>query len=201
MVTPSDVRDELAVGPDALGLTDTEFDSLLQTLIDRETERVADAIDVALGTETTTESLSRPEHVDEYDLPLPDRPVQSVADVTIDTDRAGGVAVTSDDYRADETHLELLPSADRDAWPTERRSITVEWTHGYPDGDYPDVVDGAIVGLVRQAVQEIDADGVSQESIADQTVSYEVPDTVVGRHIGRAHRFDEPDYYGGANVI
>ena len=201
MVTPSDVRDELAVGPNALGLTDAEFDSLLQTLIDRETERVADAIDVALGTETTTESLSRPGHVDEYDLPLPDRPVQSVADVTIDTDRAGGVAVASDDYEVNDAHLELLPSADRDAWPTERRSITVEWTHGYPDGSEPDVVAGAIIGLVRQAVQEIDADGVESESIDGQSVTYELADAVVGRHLGRAHRFDEPDYYGGANVI
>lgn len=201
MVTPSDVRDELAVGPNALGLTDTEFETLLQTLIDRETERVADAIDVALGTETTTESLSRPAHVDEFDLPLPDRPVQSVADVTIDTDRVGGAGVASADYAVNEACLELLPSADRDAWPTERRSVTVEWTHGYADGSEPDVVAGAIIGLVRQALQEVDADGISQESIADQSVSYEVADAVVSRHLGRAHRFDEPDYYGGANII
>lgn len=201
MVTPSDVRDELAVGPDALGLTDSAFNALLQTLIDRETERVADAIDVALGTETTTEALSRPEHVDEYDLPIPDRPVQSVADVRIDTDRVTGGDVTADDYEVYDAYLELLPSADRDGWPTTRRSITVEWTHGYPDGDEPDVVVAAIIGLVRQAVKEIDADGVESESIDGQSVTYELADTVVGRHIGRAHRFDEPDYYGGANVI
>lgn len=201
MVTPSDVRDELAVGPNALGLTDAEFDALLNTLIDRETERVADAIDVALGTETVTERLERPEHVDEFDLPLPDRPVQSVVSVDIDTDRVGGDAVAAGDYRVDEAYLELEPSADRDAWPTARRSITVEWTHGYPDGAEPDVVAGAIIGLVRQAVQEVEADGVSQESIADQSVSYEVADDVVGRHLGRAHRFDEPDYYGGANIV
>ena len=201
MVTPSDVRDELAVGPDALGLTDADFDDLLQTLIDRETERVEDAIDVALTTKTTTESLSRPEHVDGPFLPLPDRPVQSVASVDIDTDRVGGASVAAEDYLVGDAALELEPGAARRSWPTGRRSITVEWTHGYPEAETPDVVAGAIIGLVRHAVQEVEADGIESESIGSQSVTYELADAVVGRHLARAKRFDEPDFYGGVGVI
>lgn len=201
MVTPADVKRELSFGSDAVGLTEAEFDTLLGDLIARETERVADEIDVALGEETVTEDLERPETVDEYDLPLPDRPVNGVASVTIDTDRVGGDPVAADDYYVEDTHLELKPTADRDAWPTERRSVSVEWTHGYADGSEPTPVTAAIIGLVRQALQEIDADGIESESIDGQSVSYELADSVVARHLGRAHRFDEPDYYGGSQVI
>jgi hypothetical protein len=201
MVTTVEVKDELAFGSDAVGLDDATFDSLISSLIARETERVQDAIDVSLGTQTVTESLARPEHVNEHDLPLPARPVQSVGSVSIDTDRVGGEAVSSDDYRVDDAYIELLPTADRDGWPTERRSVTVEWTHGYADGDEPDPINGAIIGLVRHALKEIESDGIESESIGGDSVTYEVSDAVIGRHLGRAKRFNEPDYYGGANVV
>lgn len=201
MVTPADVEAELDLTAAAVGLSATEFDELLSELIDRETERVEDEIDVVLGTVTETVPLSRPEHVPPYDLPMPDRPVQSVTGVTIDTDRADEPDVTADDYAVHDSHLELLPSADRDDWPTERRSIEVEYEHGYPDGDEPKPIRGAIIGLVRHAVQEIDSDGINSESIDGQSVDYEVAEAVLKRHLYRAKRFDEPDYYGGANVI
>ena len=60
---------------------------------------------------------------------------------------------------------------------------------------------GAIIGLVRHAVQEVDAVGFESESIGSQSVTYELADDVVGRHLGRAKRFDEPDFYGGVGVI
>lgn len=201
MVTTADVKRELSFGSDAVGLSESDFDSLISDLIARETERVADEIDVALGEETTTAELARPETVDEYDLPLPKRPVKSVASVDIDTDRVGGDPVSSDDYYVEDTHLELKPDADRTQWPTARRSITVEWTHGYATDSEPEAVAAAIVGLVRHALQEIDADGIESESIGSQSVTYELADTVIARHLSRAHRFDEPDYYGGAQVI
>ena len=202
MVTPSEVRDELAFGAEALGLADAEFDTLVGRLIERETERVADEIDVLLGTETTTARLSRPRHVDEYALPLPDRPVQSVVDVTIDTDRAGEPGVSASDYRiVDGVALELEADAGRRRWPTDRRSITVEWTHGYAEGEIPGPIQGAIVGLVRHALQEVESDGVENESIGDNSVSYELGDDVVARHLARAKQFDAPSYYGGAQVI
>jgi len=201
VIDPADVTDELAFGAEALGLSETDFDSLVQRLIDRETPRVEDAIDVSLGTEAVTGTVSRPESVHEHDLPLPSRPVQSVTSVTIDTDRVGGDPVGAEDYEVHETHLELLPSAEREAWPTERRAVGVEYTHGYPEPETPEPVRGALIGLVRQALQELESDGVESESIDGHSVTYELADTVVSRHLYRAKRFNEPDYYGGAQVV
>jgi len=202
MLAPSDVRDELAFGPEALGMADAEFDTLLEQLIDRKTERVTDEIDVALGTETATESLARPTHVDQFDLPLPNRPIQSVESISIDTERVSGDDVDVEtDVIVEETHLELAPGADRRRWPTKRRSITVEWTHGHPEGEIPEPIRGAIVGLVRHALQEIESDGIENESIGGNSVSYELGDDVVARHLARAKQFDAPSYYGGAQVI
>ena len=200
-VTPADVREELAFSDDALPDAIDDVDAFLQRLIDRETLRVGDEIDVSLGVETVTEQTSRPASVDGVFLPLDNRPVQSVTSVDIDTDRASGPAVTADDYIVEDTHLELAPEADRNRWPTERRSITVEYEHGYPDGDVPGPIEAAIIGLVRHAITEIEGDGVESESIAGQSVDYELGEDVVARHLYRAKQFDEPSFYGGTQVI
>lgn len=199
--TVSTVRSEIAVGPDALGLSEGDFDALLDRLIQRERERVADAIEVSLGTTTTTETLSRPGHVGSVHLPLPDRPVQSVDSVDIDTGRVSGPAVSPEAYIVTDTHLELLPGADRARWPTARRSIEVTWTHGYPESTIPSPVVAGIIGLVRHALTEVEGDGIESESIDGQSVDYELGEQVVARHINRAQQFDQPAFYGGANVI
>ena len=200
-VTPADVREELAYSDDALPDAIDDVDGFLQRLIDRETLRVSDEIDVSLGVETVTEQTSRPASVDGVFLPLDNRPVQSVTSVDIDTDRASGPAVTADDFIVEETHLELEPEADRNRWPTDRRSITVEYEHGYPEADVPEPIDAAIIGLVRHAITEIEGDGVDTESIAGQSVNYELGEAVVARHLYRAKQFDEPSFYGGTQVI
>ena len=200
-VTPADVREELAVSDDALPDAIDDVDGFLQRLIDRETLRVSDEIDVSLGVETVTEQTSRPASVDGVFLPLDNRPVQSVTSVDIDTDRASGPAVTADDVIVEDTHLELEPEADRNRWPTDRRSITVEYEHGYPEADVPEPIDAAIIGLVRHAITEIEGDGVDTESIAGQSVNYELGEAVVARHLYRAKQFDEPSFYGGTQVI
>ena len=200
-VTPADVRGEVAFSADAVGLDDTEFDALIADLIDRETERVEDELDVEFGVTKTTEVTSRPASVAEHLLPLSERPVQSVQSVTIDTDRVAGDGVTKEDLIVHESHLELLPAADRARWPTDRRSITVEYEAGVPDGDVEDVIGGAIIGLVRHALQEIESDGINSESVDGHSVNYEIQSDVVARHLSRAKRFDEPDFYGGTQVI
>jgi len=201
VIDAADIKDELAFGIEALGLSEDDFDSLLQRLINRETSRVKDEIDVALATTTVAETVSRRQSVDEFDLPLPRRPVQSVTSVTIDTDRVGGPAVSLDDIAIHETHLELLPSANRTVWPTERRAVEVEWTHGYPESDVPEPIRGALIGLVRHALQEVEADGVESESLDGHSVSYELGEAVVARHLARANQFDAPSYYGGSGVV
>ena len=202
VVTPAEVRDELAFDASAFVNLDSDgFDALLQRLIERETERVADALDVTVGVEATTEVTSRPRSVAEHLLPLSDRPVQAVTDVTIDTDRVAGGGVADDGFVVHETHLELLPAADRARWPTDRRSVTVEYDHGVAEDDVPEVVRGAVIGLVRSALQEIEADGLNSESIDGHNVNYELGDEVVGRHLNRARRFDEPEFYGATQIV
>lgn len=201
VIYAGDVRDELGFDERAVGLSESEFDALLSTLIERESVRVADAISVTLGVETTTEVTARPHSVPGHDLPLSNRPVQSVTSVSLDTDRVSGPTIAADDYEVHDTHLELLPGADRDQWPTTRRAVTVEYDHGYAEGDVPEPIAGAILGLVRAAVQEIEADGIESESIEGDSVSYEPRDQVVRRHISRAQQFDEPEYYDGTQVI
>lgn len=202
MVSRDAVRGELSVAPPAVGLTESEFDALLDRLITRETTRVEDAISVTLGDEQTTAETSRPRHLAGHLLPLDNRPVRSVNSVSVSTGRVGGPTVSADEIDIrDGAALELLPSARRERWPTERRSISVTYSHGYPSGQEPEPIAGAIIGLVRQAVQEIDADGIESESVSGHSVDYEMPGAVLARHLNRAKRFDEPEIYGGVNTV
>ena len=200
VVTPEDIKAELAFDETALGVGSEVFDSLLTDLIDRETARVVDEIDVELEETTTTATIARPGTVEEYDLPLPNRPVLSLESIEL-SDRVRGPSVSVDDVFVESTHLELKPEADRRWWPTDRRSITVEWTHGYPASETPEPIRGAIIGLVRHALQEIESDGIESESIGSDSVSYELGEDVVNRHLWRAKEFDAPSYYGGSMVV
>jgi hypothetical protein len=198
-LSPAQIEPELPLDADALGLSSDEFDTLLGTALDAAEDNVADMIDVALETETTTEALSRSHAAEPHDLPLPDRPIQSVASVDIDTDRVGGEPVSADDYEVHETHLELLPTADRETWPTERRAITVEWTHGY--AEVPPMVRKAVTRLVRARLRAIDEDGIESDSLLGDSISYEPEESVIARARGDALEADEPEYYGGAGIV
>jgi len=200
VVTPEDVKAELAFDETALGIDSSAFEALLTDLIGRETARIVDEIDVELEEKTATATLSRPSTVEGFDLPLPKRPVQSVVSIEL-ADRISGPSVAVDDVIVESTHLELKPDADRREWPTKRRSITVEWTHGYPADETPEPIRGAIIGLVRHALQEIESDGIESESIDGDSVTYELGENVVNRHLWRAKEFDEPSFDSGAMVI
>ena len=198
-LSPAQIAPELPLDADALGLSSDEFDQLVQTALDAAEDNVADMIDVALETETAAQTLSRSHAAEPHDLPLPERPIQSVASVEIDTDRVGGETVSSDDYEVNDTHLELLPTAERETWPTERRSITVEWTHGY--ATVPPMVRKAVTRLVRARLRAIDEDGIESDSLLGDSISYEPEEAVIARARGDALEADEPDYYGGAGVV
>lgn len=198
-LSPQQITPELPLDADALGLDSGEFETLVETAIEAAEDNVADMIDVALETETTTTTLARSHAADSHDLPLPDRPIQSVASVEIDTDRVGGESVAASDYEVHDTHLELLPTADRETWPTERRSITVEWTHGYDT--VPPMVRKAVTRLVRARLRAIDEDGIESDSLLGDSISYEPEESVIARARGDALEADEPEYYGGAGVV
>jgi len=196
---PEEVTSELPFDADAFGMTEADFNSELESYIATAAERVEDWLGVSLEPETATETLSRPSHVDDHDLPLPDRPVQQVASVTIDTDRVSGDDVDADDYWVEETHLELKPDASRDSWPTDRRSITVEWTHGLEE--LPEGVKKAIIRLVRARLRAITADGISSDTIMGDSISYEPEEIVIRRARGDAAGYEAPSYYRGAASV
>lgn len=201
-VDASTVRRELSVQPMALGLSDTEFDTLLSDLITRETERIETVLGVSLSEDEISVTTERPRHVSERHLPLAWTPIRSVSSISIDTSRAYGDDVTAADVIVTDTHLELNADAPRVSWPSTEGSITVTYTHGYPEADLPGVVEGAIIGLVRQAVQEIEADGINTESVTGDSVTYQLPETVVNRHLSRADEYIAPAYgSGGIQVI
>jgi len=202
MPTLAEIKRELPTDASTFPhLSDADFDALLDDLTDRETERVEERLDVTLGVATATVDTARPSSAGGPDLPLPQRPVQSVQSISVDTTRVGGAAVAPSDVRVEPTHLALEPAADRHTWPTERRSVTVTYDYGYPADDLPDVVDAAIIGLVRQAVVDIEAAGITRETVGGESTNYELSDDVVARHISRAAAALKLDYHNGAQVI
>lgn len=196
---PANVTSELPFEAGAFGMTDEQFQSELEEYISTAAERVETWLGVSLTTETVTQRLSRPSHVDGHDLPLPEVPVQDVISVSIDTDRVYGRDVGEDDYWVEETHLELRPGADRTSWPTDRRSVTVEWEHGY--AEVPDSAKKAIIRLVRARLRAITADGVSSDTIMGDSISYEPEEAVVLRARQDVAGFEAPSYYGGAESV
>lgn len=192
---PSDVESELPFDADAFGWTDEKFQNEIAEYTEAAADQVETWLGVPLSVQETKERLSRPSHVDGHDLPLPEMPVQDVVSVSIDTDRVYGGDVDEDDYWVEETHLELKPEADRDTWPTDRRSITVEWEYGFDE--VPKRARKAIIRLVRMRLRSITADGVESETILEDNVSYESEEVVVARARQDVAGLETPSYYGG----
>lgn len=195
----ADVKRELAFDAVALELDESDFNQLLQESIESATERVGEWVDVSLEPESATEVISRPEGVDGHLLPLPHRPARSVESIEIDTDRIGGAEVSADDVIVKETHLELPPEHDRHSWPTRRRSVAVEWTHGYEE--VPGPLMKAIVRIVRNRLQQVESDGVDSDSVFGDSISYRPPQEVLAEARAEVQEFREPSFHGGAMVI
>jgi hypothetical protein len=136
-------------------------------------------------------TFARPTHVDGHDLPLPKRPVQSVTSVEAD----GQTLTEGEDYVVHETHLELLDDAAIRTWPTGRRSITVSWSFGYEDVPAP--VEKAIIRLARNALDQIETDGVRTEG----SWTFVHPRDLKAECAAMVADYDAPSYYGGAGVL
>jgi hypothetical protein len=105
--------------------------------------------------------------------------------------------VEDDDYVVEDTHLELVaePASGIDAWPTERRSVTVEWTYGYESP--PEPVREAIIRLTRNALDQIETDGINTES----SWQYRPPAKLKRECAQMVNTYDAPSYYGGAASV
>ena len=193
------VRQELPFGADALDLDETEFEALLVERIGDAVDRIEEWVGTSLTVETVERSLSRPEAADPYDLPLPQTPVQSVESVDIDSWVADGPSVDADDYVAHDTHIELEPDADRNEWPTERRSVTVVWDYGYDE--LPGPIKKAVVRLVRLRLWQREADALESESVFGESTSFSDPAQVEADIRRDVAQVEAPSYYDGVMVI
>lgn len=194
-VTASDLQNELPFDDADLPMQDaTQFDSALNRALESASDAVEQWGETVYQTTTATESLDRPAHVPESDLPMPRRPVQSVQSVDVD-----GTALTEgDDYVVESTHLSLVadPASGVDEWPTDQQSVTVEWTHGF--SELPGPVEEAIIRLARSSLDQIETDGYSADEDGWQI---RPPAAIKSECAAMVDDYSAPSYYTGAMMV
>lgn len=181
---------------DAAGHTD--WDNVLERAIDTAERLLEDWLETTFQVTTVTESLSRPDHVDSIDLPLPDLPIDAVASVETEDD---GVLTEGTDYHVLETHLRIEEdSTTIQSWPTGFQEITVTWDYGF-DGA-PEPVREGIIRVARDAVEQIATDGLERESTGDgASYTYRPPQHVKAEVLAMTREYQAPSYYSGSMVI
>lgn len=181
-----------------LGSGNTAWDLVLTRAIDAAERLIEDWLDTKFELTTVTMSLSRPEHVDSDELPLPNLPIDSVDSVSTEDE---GALTEGDDYHVLETHLRIEEdSSVISSWPTGFQEIDVTWDYGY-DGA-PEPVREGIIRLARNAVEQISTDGLESESTGDgASYSYRPPAQLKAEVLAMVREYEAPSYYGGAMVI
>lgn len=171
-----------------------QFETALARALGSASDLVEKWGETVYQTETITESVARPAHVADVDLPLSKRPIQSVTSVSVE-----GTSLTeSDDYVVVDTHLSLIdePASDVQKWPTAPQSITVDWTYGYEE--VPGPVSEAIIRLARSSLDQIETDGYTGD---DEGWQYRTPASVKAECAALVDEFSAPSYYGGASIV
>lgn len=173
----------------------TEWDNLLLGILDRESGRIEKWANTVYEVADASATLEREDHVPNRDLPLSNRPIQSVTSVTV-----GGDAIDIANIHAAETHLVLLDDASISSWPTTFRSVDVEWTYGFES--VPGPVEDALIRLCRNALERIQTDGLNQEQIVGGGMwNYRVPSEVLGEANAVVSAHSAPSYDSGVMVI
>lgn len=192
-VTTDELRAELPFDAADFPVQDTtQFDSALSRALGAASDSVETWGETVYQTETTMTALSRPVHVPDDDLPLPKRPIQSVQSIEAD----GTALVEDDDYVVYETHLGLLDDAALREWPTDRASVSIEWTYGYES--VPEPVREAIIRLARNALDQIETDGYATD---DEGWSFRPPAAIKNECAVIVSNHDAPSYYSGAMIV
>ena len=194
-LTVNDVQEELPFDASDFPVqSSTQYDSTLDRALDAASGMVEDWTDTVFVPTTRTSTLSRPVGVAERDLPMEHRPVQSVASIMV-----GGLELESEDYRTGETYLYLLPSAPVSEWPTDNLAIDVTYTYGHDD--VPATVERAIIRLVRNAMDQIETDGMESDRTASESYTYRPPADIKRECVAMVRPHAAPSYFGGAVVI
>lgn len=201
-VTTAQVQRELPFDANDFHLLDDagftvllEGDTNTEGLLERESRRLEDWASTTWTTQQSTEALARPEHVSKLELPLPHRPIESVSSVTVNGD-----ALAEADYHVLDTYLRVADDSTAiDAWPTAFQSVEVTWTHGFTE--VPPEVVGGLIRLIRNALEQIETDGLSSESIGSASYSYRVPAAIKREVMAEVSPYAAPSYYGGVSLV
>lgn len=197
------IERELPFEPFDLGVDDettdadgnTAWDYLLMDVRDGAEARINAWTGTTFELVEETVETERPGHVPDRDLPLEATPIESVTSVTVE-----GETLAIADVIIHDTHLELDASADRDAWPTDRRSVEVTFTYGYQDP--PQAVVDAVVRLARARLDRVQSDGLESESPGDgSSVNYRAPAELQRDVRATIQDVTAPSYGGGAMYV
>lgn len=194
----AELKREIPFSAADFDMTEAEFDALLQGdastdgLMERASQRIESWADTQWFTSQITETTERPEYAPGRELPLNERPVQSVASVTVDGD-----ALDASRYVVEDTFLRLTGDKRPRKWPDNYRSVEVTYTHGFET--VPEAVTGAVIRLVRNALDQVQSDGLTNESVGDMSFTYRPPSDI--KREVQAELPDTPSYHGGVNTI
>lgn len=167
--------------------SEEQFNGALDRALSEASAFVDSISDTAFEPTEAELTFSRPGYIPTHDLPLPKRPIVSVDSVAVE-----GELVDGSNYGVHETHLEHLTGR----WPTERRLITVAWTYGY--AEVPAPVEGAVIRLARNALDQIETDGYTSDGDGWQ---YRPPATLKAECAAMIDDYAAPSYFGGAMIV
>ena len=191
----SGVQEELPFDQSDFPVQDQQqYDNALKRALDAASELVEQWTDTVFTPTTESATLSRSVSVPRSELPLPKRPVRDVTSVSV-----AGTDLAADEYRIGETYLYLLPGAPVSEWPTDRLSIDVTYTYG--SESVPAPVERAIIRLVRNALDQIETDGVESDRTASESYTYRPPEAIKRECVAMVADYRAPSYYNGAQIL
>lgn len=204
-VSQADLKRELPYDHNDLRLSTTDFDALLDDVLAREADRVEGPAyaDTAWETRTATETL---DGTGSRDLPLKNRPVQSVTSLTVreGEDPTETVTVDPSEVWVYDAYLRLKTDDeggqdDITEFPDEPQGVTVEYEWGYTEA--PGLVEDAITRLVRAALDMVETDTITSEGVAGHSLTPKPPRRIRRMVAREVRRFRPPRYKRGAEVL
>lgn len=173
---------------------ESQFESALERALGAASSMVEEWAGTRYEPTDIEETIARPAHVPDSDLPLPKRPIQSIESVAVE----GETLSEDDDYVVSDTHLSLVaePTSGIDEWPTDSRSITVDWSYGFDDA--PEPVREVVIRLARNALDQIETDGYVSD---DAGWSYRPPTDIKAECAAIVSNYEAPSYYSGAMIV
>ena len=84
-------------------------------------------------------------------------------------------------------------------WPTDRLAVDVTYTYGHES--VPASVERAIIRMVRNALDQIETDGMESDRTASESYTYRPPEAIKRECVPMVADYRAPSYYGGAQKV